>query len=67
MVLDTNSQTLFIFAGRREDKYFSDMYTIHIPTRTVTNLFTNFTESGGPNACFTQRAVLDPELKEIYL
>lgn len=67
MVLDVASQTLFIFAGQRDGKYLSDMYAFHIPTHTVTELFANFTTSGGPDACFTQRAVLDPELKEIYM
>ncbi len=67
MVLDVGSQTLFIFAGQRDEKYLSDMYAFHIPTNTVTELFVNFTTSGGPDACFTQRAALDPDLKEIYV
>ena len=67
MVFDPDAQTLFIFAGQRHEKYMSDMYAFHIPTRTTTELFSNFTAEGGPDACFTQRAVIDPELREIYV
>ncbi|KAJ3528091.1 hypothetical protein NM688_g8040 [Phlebia brevispora] len=67
MVLDPKSQTLFIFGGQRDEQYLSDMYAFHIPTNTVTELFSNFTVAGGPDACFTQRAVIDPDLREIYV
>lgn len=67
MVLDPKSQTLFVFAGQRDERYLSDMYAFHIPTNTVTELFPNFTSVGGPDACFTQRAVIDPEKQEIYV
>ena len=67
MVLDQKSQTLFIFAGKREEKVLSDMYAFHIPTSTVTELFSNFTSVGGPDPCFTQRAVIDVEKQEIYM
>lgn len=67
MVLDKPSNTLFIFAGQRDDKYLADMYTYDIVTNTATEIYSNFTASGGPDACFTQRAVLDKELKEVYV
>ena len=67
MVLDTNNQTLFIFGGQREERYLADMYTFHIPTRTVTELFSNFAAVGGPDPCFTHRAVIDCETREIYV
>ncbi|KAG2135782.1 Muskelin N-terminus-domain-containing protein [Suillus clintonianus] len=67
MVLDTMSHTLFIFAGQRDDKYLSDMYAYDIASNTVTELFSNFSTSGGPDACFTQRAIIDGRLKEIYV
>ena len=67
MVLDPKSQTLFIFGGQRDDQYLCDMYALHIPTCTVTELFSNFTVSGGPDACSSQRAVIDPNLREIYM
>lgn len=66
MVLDNNSHTLYIFAGQREDKYLSDMYAYNITKNSATELYSSFTANGGPDACFTQRAVLDKELKEIY-
>ncbi|KAG1767395.1 Muskelin N-terminus-domain-containing protein [Suillus occidentalis] len=67
MVLDPMSHTLFIFAGQRDDKYLSDMYAYDIASNTVTELFSNFSTSGGPDACFTQRAIIDGRLKEIYV
>lgn len=67
MVLEPASHTLLILAGQRDERYLSDMYAYHIPTGTVTELFSNFTTAGGPDPCFTQRAVIDPELREIYL
>ena len=67
MVLDPKSQTLFIFGGQRDDRYLSDMYAFHVPTSTVTELFSNFTLAGGPDPCFTQRAVIDPDKQEIYM
>ena len=67
MVLDTKTQTLFIFGGQRDGHYLSDMYAYHIPTNTVTELFANFTVAGGPDAFFTQRAVIDKDLREIYV
>ncbi|TFK53543.1 hypothetical protein OE88DRAFT_1655700 [Heliocybe sulcata] len=67
MVLEPDSKTLIIFAGQREEKYLSDMYTYHIETGTVAEVFADYTMDGGPKPCFTQRAVLDPELREIYV
>lgn len=67
MVLDRLAHTLFIFAGQRDDKYLSDMYAYDIATNTVSELFSNFSASGGPDACSMQRAVLDAGLKEIYV
>ncbi|KZT71745.1 hypothetical protein DAEQUDRAFT_776737 [Daedalea quercina L-15889] len=67
MVLEPESRTLLIFAGQRDERYLSDMFAYHIPTGTVTELFPNFTTAGGPDPCFTQRAVIDPTLREIYL
>ncbi|KAF9467401.1 Muskelin N-terminus-domain-containing protein [Collybia nuda] len=67
MVLEPYSRTLYIFAGQRDDTYLSDMYAYDIATNTATEIYTNFTTAGGPDACFTQRAVIDPHLREIYV
>lgn len=67
MVLEPSSHTLYIFAGQRDDKYLSDMFAYDIATNTATELFSNFTAAGGPDACFTQRAVIDPDLRELYV
>lgn len=67
MVLEPSTRTLFIFAGQRDDKYLSDMYAYDIATNTATELYSNFSDAGGPESCFTQRAVIDPHLRELYV
>ena len=67
MVLDSTSKVLYIFAGQREDRYLSDMYAYDIKTGIAKEIFSNFSSAGGPDACFTQRAVIDPNLKELYV
>lgn len=67
MVFDPKGRVLYVFAGMEEEKYLSDMYAYHLDTNIVTELFSNFTASGGPDAAFAQRAVIDPSLQEIYL
>ncbi|KAG5643379.1 hypothetical protein DXG03_000993 [Asterophora parasitica] len=67
MVLEPTTHTLYIFAGQRDDKYLSDMYAYDITTNTATELYSNFSTAGGPESCFTQRAVIDPSLREIYV
>jgi hypothetical protein len=67
MVFEPTTRTLYIFAGQRDGKYLSDMYAYDIATNAAVELYSNFTASGGPNACFTQRAVIDSRLKELYV
>jgi len=67
MVLDPISKILYIFAGQRDEKYLSDMYSYNINTGIATEIFSDFAVAGGPDACFTQRAVVDPSLKELYV
>ncbi|KAF8907826.1 Muskelin N-terminus-domain-containing protein [Gymnopilus junonius] len=67
MVFDPPSKTLCIFAGQRDEKYLSDMWAYNVETGIATEVHSNFTSAGGPDACFTQRAVIDPARKEIYV
>ncbi|EED85132.1 predicted protein [Postia placenta Mad-698-R] len=67
MLLEPSSHTLIILAGQYREQYAADMHAYHIPTGTLTELFPSVTASGGPEACFTQRAAIDPDLKEIYV
>ncbi|KIY73013.1 hypothetical protein CYLTODRAFT_342854 [Cylindrobasidium torrendii FP15055 ss-10] len=67
MLLDPMSRTIYIFAGQRNDQFLADMHAYHIDTKTTTEIFSNFAAAGGPSASFTQRAVIDPQLKEIYV
>ncbi|KAL5523551.1 hypothetical protein ACEPAG_7724 [Sanghuangporus baumii] len=66
MVFEPHQKKLFIFAGQK-DEYLSDMWEYDLHSRTLTELFSNVTAVGGPEACFAQRAVIDPGLKEIYV
>ncbi|KAE9403924.1 hypothetical protein BT96DRAFT_936129 [Gymnopus androsaceus JB14] len=67
MILEPHTRQLYIFAGEREEKFLSDMHIYDIATNTTTEVFSDFTSSGGPQPCFTQRAVADFELQEIYV
>jgi hypothetical protein len=67
MVLEPTSRTLFIFAGQRDNEYLSDMFAYDISTNTASERYSNFSVAGGPDACFTQRAVIDPILRELYV
>ncbi|KAI0049849.1 hypothetical protein FA95DRAFT_1537340 [Auriscalpium vulgare] len=68
MLFEPNERVLFIFGGMEDgDKYLSDMYSYKIETNVASEVFSNFTASGGPNKTFTQRAVIDPALQEIYV
>ncbi|KII92653.1 hypothetical protein PLICRDRAFT_480070 [Plicaturopsis crispa FD-325 SS-3] len=69
MILCTRAQTLLIFAGQRDANYLSDMHAFDLRTNTAREVCANFSTPsvGGPDACFTQRAVVDQELGEIYV
>jgi hypothetical protein len=67
MILDPDTKTLYIFAGQREDKYLSDLWTYDLLTNTAAEIFSNFTAFGGPDPCFTQRAVINTKAQEIYM
>lgn len=67
MILEPNRRQLYIFAGERDEKFLSDMYIYNIDTNTTAEVFSDFTSSGGPQPCFTQRAVADFDLQEIYV
>ncbi|TDL26097.1 hypothetical protein BD410DRAFT_784120 [Rickenella mellea] len=67
MLLVPDRKSLFIFAGQQDEQYLSDMWECDLATNTVSELFSNLTASGGPDACFAQRAAIDPNLKEVYV
>ncbi|KAF7428082.1 hypothetical protein PC9H_007301 [Pleurotus ostreatus] len=67
MLLDSVNHTLLIFGGQHETKHLSDMYAYDTAKSTTTELFSNFSKSGGPDPFFTQRAVIDPQLGELYV
>ncbi|KAF4567413.1 hypothetical protein EYR40_006412 [Pleurotus pulmonarius] len=66
MLLDSFHHTLLIFGGQREDKLLCDMYAYDTVKGTTTELFSNFS-TAGPEPFFTQRAVIDSQLGELYV
>ncbi|KAG6820280.1 hypothetical protein H0H93_002892 [Arthromyces matolae] len=67
MVLEPYTSTLYIFAGQRDEQYLCDMFAYDIATNTAVELFSDFAAAGGPKSSFTQRAVIDPSLRELYV
>ncbi|KAF8199760.1 Muskelin N-terminus-domain-containing protein [Mycena galopus ATCC 62051] len=69
MVLDDRTRTLYIFGGKTADSAtLTDMYAYHIATNTTRQVFADMTRDCGieMQASF-QRAVIDPQLQEIYV
>ncbi|PFH53700.1 hypothetical protein AMATHDRAFT_934 [Amanita thiersii Skay4041] len=67
MLFEPNERALYIFAGQKEGVYLSDMYVYDLKTNTSTEIFSESASIGGPEPSFAPRAVIDPELKEIYI
>lgn len=67
MVFEPTTRTLYIFAGQSRDRFLSDMYAYDVATGDCTELYSNFTAAGGPEASFAQRSLIDPQLKEMYM
>ncbi|KAJ7187899.1 Muskelin N-terminus-domain-containing protein [Mycena filopes] len=67
MVLDDRTRILYIFGGKVEKTVLCDMYAYNIATKTTRQLFTDMRRECGFDATFTQRAVIDPQLQEIYV
>ena len=68
MVFEPNERCLYLFGGVEDgNKPLSDMYAYDIDSNTATEVFSNFTAVGGPDKTFSQRAVVDPVLQEIYV
>jgi hypothetical protein len=75
MVLDNRTRTLYIFGGKLASEtgnkfgehIYYDMYAYHIATKTTRQLFADIPRDSALDAAFTQRAVIDPQLQEIYV
>jgi len=68
MLFEPNEHSLYIFGGMEDsERHLYDMHVFNLDTNTSTELFSNFSTSGGPDKMFAQRAVIDPTLKEIYV
>lgn len=65
------SRKLYIFAGQRSKEYLNDFFTYEVDTTQIEQIsvsdFGNRDSNHVPAAGFTQRATIDPELKEIYV
>ncbi|KAJ6594243.1 Muskelin N-terminus-domain-containing protein [Mycena capillaripes] len=67
MVLDDRTKTLYIFGGKTIETPYYDMYAYDIATKTTRQVFADMPRDTGVEGTFTQRAVIDPQLKEIYV
>jgi len=67
MVIDDERRELLVLAGQRSKDYLSDFYAILLETFHVRELSRDYTKEGGPDAGFTQRAVVDTSRGELYL
>ncbi|KAI9335165.1 Muskelin N-terminus-domain-containing protein [Zopfochytrium polystomum] len=67
MLLNPVSRELYIFAGQRNKEYLSDLIVYDIDSETVFEVTGDYSQQGGPDAGFTQRATIDPELGEFYI
>ncbi|KAJ7130841.1 Muskelin N-terminus-domain-containing protein [Mycena crocata] len=68
MVFDDRTRTLYIFGGKSKDTVVhNDMYAYDIATKTTRQVFVDIQRECGVDASFTQRAVIDTKLQEIYL
>ncbi|KAJ7693340.1 Muskelin N-terminus-domain-containing protein [Mycena rosella] len=67
MVLDDKTRMLYIFGGKVKDRPHYDMYAYDITTRTTRQLFSDLQRDCGLEASFTHRAIISPQLQEIYV
>lgn len=67
MVFEPLRKSIFIFAGQREEKYLADLWIYDTQSGMASEACSDFTSSGGPDACFTQRSVINVDAKEIYM
>ena len=67
MLFEPSSKSIFIFAGQREDKYLADLWIYDTQSGMAIEAWPDFTTSGGPDACFTQRSVINVDAKEVYM
>ncbi|CAK5281255.1 unnamed protein product [Mycena citricolor] len=67
MVLDDRTRKLYIFGGRTTESARYDMYSYDIATQTTRQLSADVQREHKFNATFASRAVIDPQLQEIYV
>ncbi|CAO3626285.1 unnamed protein product [Cunninghamella echinulata] len=67
MLLDPTSKQLYIFAGQRSKDYMSDFFTYSLDDQQIKEISQDYSKENGPEVGYTQRATMDPELKEIYV
>lgn len=67
MLFDPLSRTLLILSGQRYKDQLTDFYRYSVDRSVVTHLCKNLQMTGGPEAGYTQRAVIDVVNREIFL
>ncbi|EMR11840.1 hypothetical protein PNEG_00263 [Pneumocystis murina B123] len=67
MLFEPILRCLFIFAGQRCKEYLSDFYLYDIDKDKISVISMDYSNDGGPEGGFTQRATLNPKKKEIIV
>ncbi|KAI7898194.1 Muskelin N-terminus-domain-containing protein [Cokeromyces recurvatus] len=67
MLLDAKSGCIYIFGGQRGKETLTDLYCYSIEDDKLTELTHDFSKQFGPDAGYTQRAVINADRQEIYI
>jgi len=67
MLFIPKKRQLLIMAGKEHDTFVPDMHTYQPGTQTVKEITKDFTLMGGPEPCFSQRAVVEPDTGHIIV
>ena len=67
MLYYEKSGEIYIFAGQRNKLFLADFYSYNTESNHLRQLSRDYSKQGGPDAGFTQRATIDPDLDEFYV
>ncbi|KAF8513102.1 Muskelin N-terminus-domain-containing protein [Hysterangium stoloniferum] len=67
MVFDPKRRRLIVLAGKTHNDFLPDTYIYDVDSHSVVDATPDFSAIGGPDPCFCQRAVLNPESGHVYV
>jgi len=67
LVMDSTSQTIYLFGGWDGKKDLADLWSYHIPSNRWTMLFQNTEAEGGPPPRSCHKMVLDPTYRQLFV